>query len=121
MSNVFTLDSLREEVEKEYAPLKIQLSDGTEITLVSLLRLPKKSRDAVLAALDALDSEDEGTTTSAGVDSTLATALKVLELVSGTGGKRLVKELGDDLALTMKVLNSWTAATQPGEAKSSPA
>jgi len=119
MGNTFTLDSLREEVEKEFAPVKITLSDGTEVTLLSLLRLKGKDRKAVLEALDALEADDEASTSDE-VDLTLATALTVLELVAKDNGKKLVKELGDDLALTMKVLNAWTAATQVGEAGNSP-
>ena len=105
--------------EKEFAPVKITLSDGTEVTLLSLLRLKGKDRKAVLEALDALEADDEASTSDE-VDLTLATALTVLELVAKDNGKKLVKELGDDLALTMKVLNAWTAATQVGEAGNSP-
>src|SRR5690606_4567017 len=56
MSNVFTLDSMREELEKQYEPIKVQLSDGSEAVLQNLLRMKKTQRDAVLEKLDELAS-----------------------------------------------------------------
>lgn len=125
MGNVFTLDSLREEVEKEFAPVKISLPDGTKVTLRSLVRLNKKDREAVLSALDDLDDarsqdyESEEGKAADGVDKLAAAAAKVLTLVSDNG-KALVRALNGDLALTMKVLESWMEATQVGEAENSP-
>lgn len=120
MSNIFTLDSLREEVEKEFAPVTIGLSDGTEVTLRNLLRLPKKTRDAVLETLKALGGVgDKDEVSSDEVDDLIDAASKILELVADQG-KKLVKELDGDLALIMKVLEAWTEATQPGEARNSP-
>lgn len=119
MSNVFTLDALREEVEREFAPIKIGLSDGTDATLKSMVRLPKKTRDAVLDTLGSL--EDSGDSESADdIQKMLDAATSILELVADKG-KQLTKEIGGDLALTMKVLEAWLAATQPGEARNSPA
>ena len=121
MSNVFTLDSLREEVEKEFAPVKIGLSDGTEATLRSLVRLNKKTREEVLSTLKALQSvSDSEETTIEDVDTMVDAATKILESVA-TNGKKLVKELDGDLSLTMRVLEAWLEASQPGEASNSPA
>ena len=121
MSNVFTLDSLREEVEKEFAPVKIGLSDGTEATLRSLVRLNKKTREEVLSTLKALQSvSDSEETTIEDVDTMVDAATKILESVA-TNGKNLVKELDGDLSLTMRVLEAWLEASQPGEASNSPA
>lgn len=122
MSNVFSLDSLREEVEKEFSPVAITVSDGTDITLRNLLRLPKKEREAVLAKLKELnkvgeDHDDDETPEE--VDQLIEHATQILMLVADNG-RKLIKELGGDLAVIMKVLEVWMETAQPGEAKPSP-
>ena len=60
MSNTFTLDSLREETIKRYEPTKVELPDGSTISLKSTLRLKKDERKAVVAAMDEIkELEDE--------------------------------------------------------------
>jgi|APGre2960657404_1045060.scaffolds.fasta_scaffold06014_3 hypothetical protein len=115
MSNVFTLDSLREEVEREFAPVQIELSDGTVVTLRHLLRLPKSTRDKVIDTLKALETE-EGEEQD--VDGMIDAATAVLKMVADQGA-RLVKELDGDVTLTMRVLERWMKTTQPGEATTS--
>lgn len=116
MTNIFTLDDLDAAIEREYAPLKFQAGDE-EFVLRSLLRVEKKSRDAVVKKLKELDSE--------GDDVDEATALATVQLILKTvcadnKGARLLKVIGDDLLRCMKLLTMWTEATQPGEATASP-
>ena len=123
MSNVFTLDSIREELEKQYEPIKVQLSDGSEAVLQNLLRMKKTQRDAVLEKLDELASlqqkEEAGELSQVEV---LTATSDVLELaVGGDKGKKLVKELDEDLLLAQEIVAKWQEATQPGEAENSPA
>lgn len=122
MGNVFTLDALREEVEKEYAPVQIVLKDGTSVTLRNLLRLPKKERSQVLAKIKVLESIDSSgeSEDASDVDLLANTALEILVLVSDHG-KLLADELGDDLSIILKVLGVWMESSQPGEAQPSPA
>lgn len=108
----FTLDELRAEVERKYAPLVITLSDGTDCTLPLMLRLDKKVRDQVVSELKVMDNKDDEDTD---VDAMMDTALSVLELIADKGSK-LVKELDGDIPLTMRILEQWMAATSPGEA-----
>jgi hypothetical protein len=108
----FTLDELRAEVEREFAPLTITLSDGTDCTMRHLLRLPGKVREQVVETLKLLEpkeGEDQD------VDATIDAATTILKLVSDNGAK-LAKELDGDVAMTMKVLERWMASTQVGEA-----
>jgi hypothetical protein len=116
MTNIFSLDDLREEVEREFAPVTIELSDGTEVTLRNLLRLPKGQRREVVSTLKVLEEVDG--TDDSDVEELLHAATSVLEIVADNG-KKLAKELDGDLAVTMKVLERWMEATQPGEAKRS--
>lgn len=115
MSNVFTLDSLREEVDKEYAPVKIGLSDGSSVTLRSLLRLNENDRKAVLSAVEAIGGDD------ADLNDVTKAATKVIDLLAGKDGKKLIRELDGDIALIVKVIESYMEASQLGEAQNSPA
>lgn len=108
----FTLDELRAEVEREYAPMVITLSDGTDCTLKNLLRLPKRVRDQVVETLKVMEPKDGE---EQDVDATIDAAASVLKLVADHGGK-LVKELDGDVAMTMKILERWMASTSVGEA-----
>ncbi|MDA3643780.1 phage tail assembly protein [Saccharopolyspora indica] len=123
MSNEFTLESLQEEIEREYAPLVFKAA-GEEFVLRSLLRVPKKDREKVIAAMTALDNErenaDEDDTVSE--DTAVETVELIIKTVTADGkGTKLVKLLGGDVLVLMKVLQKWTEATQPGEAQNSPA
>jgi hypothetical protein len=117
MVNSFTLDDLRAEVEREYAPLEVGLHDGSTVTLKHLLRLPKKTRDKVvdvLKVLEPVEGEDPD------ADAMIDAATTVLKLVADNGAA-LVKELDGDVTLTMRVLERWMQTAQPGEAPPSPA
>ena len=122
MTNVFTLDALREEVEKEFAPVKIVVSDGSEVTLRNLLRLNKRDRDRVLEKLKVLESIEKSESEEEGsdIDRLVETAVEIVTLVADDG-KKLAKELDGDISLVLKVLEVWMESTQPGEAEPSPA
>jgi len=122
MSNVFSLDSFREEAEKEFAPVKIGLSDGTEVSLRSLIRLGKKDREKVLSLLDELqkDQESEEDDGLERIDRIAGITSELILLVSDRNGRTLVKEIDGDISLLLKVVETWMEATQPGEAESSP-
>ena len=52
MTNLFTLDDLRAAADRKFAPLKIELSDGSVVVLRNLLRMSDKERATALSALD---------------------------------------------------------------------
>jgi hypothetical protein len=112
MSN-FTLDDLRAEVEREFAPVTITLSDGSTATLKNLLRLPRKTRDKVVDMLKSLETREDDDDQD--IDALVDTVTSVLKLVSDQGSA-LVKELDGDVTLTMRVLEKWMASTSVGEA-----
>lgn len=118
MGNLFTLDSLREETEKKFAPIVIELSDGNSVALSNLLRLPKKVRVEVMEALKHLDDLDAKDAEEAGIDGPdrfMETANKVFMLVADKG-KELVAALDGDLTLTMRIMELWMDGTSAGEA-----
>ena len=121
-SSIFTLDNLRKEVEREFAPFQIDV-DGDTLTLRNLLRVPKNRRDEVYALLDELSEvqeSDEGTL--AVTEKSAQIALKIIPMVADKEklARTLVERIEDDLALTLRLFNVWMSATQPGEADSSP-
>ena len=60
MSNVFTLDALRQETIRRYAPTEVDLGDGETVELKSLLRLREKDRKAVVAAIEEINALEIG-------------------------------------------------------------
>lgn len=127
MSNVFTLDSLREEVEKEYAPVKVTVAKDQDVVLRNLLRVPKKAREELFGLLDEMENLTEGKDDEAEMsvdelEKTAGIATRMIELVAdGPHKKKLIDALNDDMALTLKVFEAWMEASNPGEAPRSPA
>jgi hypothetical protein len=122
MSNVYSLDALRQDLDREFAPLKLEVG-GDEIVLRNLLRIGEKERSTVLAALKAVEESQAGEESSvADLDEIAKHVETILQTVTADGnGKKLVTGLGGDMALAMKVVELWVEATQPGEAENSPA
>ena len=121
-NNVFTLDAMREEIEKEFAPFQIEV-DGEKLTLRNLLRVPKNRRDEVYGLLDELSAaqeSDEGTL--AVTEKSAQIALKIIPLVADKEklARTLVERIEDDLALTLRLFNVWMEATQSGNSEDSP-
>lgn len=126
--NMFTLENLRDAADKQFAPVKIGLSDGTEVTLKNLLRLNKQDRELVKSKFKVInpenDESDENAKSSTdddltGVDRVAEAASEILSKVA-SDPRKLLKELDGDVGLILQVLETWMAGTQPGEAQSSP-
>lgn len=132
LSNTFTLDALRNETIKKFAPVIIGLSDGSEVELKSLLRLGEKRRKAVLSILEDVQALNGGTANedSDDLDPDEAALLiesisKILEIIV-TNSAQLLKELDHPdllikVSIMTEVLNRWIGGAQLGEADNSPA
>lgn len=114
MSNVYSLDDLRSDLDKVYAPLEV---DG--VVLRNLMRLGKADRQKVMDAF--AQTQDADSSTAEGVETLLEGIKTIIQTVAASGGPALVKKIGDDLALAVRVMELWTEATNPGEAVNSPA
>lgn len=132
MSNAFTLDALREETVRRYEPVELILSDGSSIELKSVLRLGKRDRDAVQAAMEEvseigdsdIDDEDDDAVDEY-AEKVCDSIAKVFKLIASKP-KRLLVELDHDVpsikaSLYTAVLGRWMSESQLGEAESSPA
>lgn len=133
MSNVFTLDAIREEAKKKYQPVLIGISEDVVVELKPVLKLGKKTREAVVEALKELDEVPEVDEDEEDVDevveeyseSICAVIAKVFKLIA-VSPRKLISALDEEedvrirAALYSAVLRTWVKETQLGEAESSP-
>jgi hypothetical protein len=118
--NVFTLDALREESRKKFAPVQVGLSDESNVELRSILRLGKDDRKQVVAALGVINDLDIESDNEDDLELVVEQISKVLNVVCDKPAK-LLKELDDPellikVDLMTSVLNRWARETQLGEA-----
>jgi hypothetical protein len=129
MSNVFTLDSLREETIRRYSPTEVDLGDGDSVELKSILRLGEKDRKAVIEAIEEIndieyDDEDEELVAE-WADAVVDSCAKVFRVVASSPKKLMSRLDHEDPAIRANlytaVLSRWVGESQLGEAKPSPA
>lgn len=121
MSNVYTLDTLRADLDNKFAPVEIDLGKGSPVVLRNLMRLSSTDRKAVMDAVAIVQKpREEGEAQD--VDALMDGIKTVLSRVAADNrGKALTDAIGDDLGLAMHLMELWSEATQPGEAQNSPA
>lgn len=113
-----TLDELRADVERKYGDFVLALSDGTPVNLRAGMRLPKEDRVALRELqrrYSELSEADEGGDREDELVDIVAGQIEVIS-DDAENARRLVSEIGDDLALLMSVMTAYMEATQPGEA-----
>ena len=129
MSNVFTLDALREETIRRYSPTEVDLGDGDTVELKSLLRLGEKDRKAVLAAIEEINDiesdDDDEESVAEWSEAVIEACSKIFRIISSSP-KKLISGLDHDdptikANLYTAVLTRWIGESQVGEAKPSPA
>ena len=133
-NNVFTLDALYQELEREYAPLVIPVGDE-EYVLQSLMRVSSKTRQNVIERFKALGNgqktDEDGEVDLDINDLSEEQEAKMVEnirfiLASVTKGgmergMKLMSNIDpEDLLAHVTLLKKWQEATQPGEASNSP-
>lgn len=120
MSNVFTLESLKEETKRKFDPFKLKLSDGTEVTLSSALRLGKDNRKVVSKALEEVSTLQDEEDTPEALESLVEAISRIFTAVCDKPQKLLSDLHEDDLdikvALMSRILAAWAKETQLGEA-----
>lgn len=117
MSNVYTLDTLRDEIEQKYSAVQISVG-RTKVNLRPLLRLNADERKTVIDAVASVQASD--TTTGEGFEAMAEGLLTIIGTVAAKDGEVLVNSVRDDVALAMKIVELWSGATQAGEAQNSP-
>lgn len=110
----FTLDNLREEVSRKYAPTVIENGDDS-YTLPNLLQMSSKQRKEVLYLIDKFEDSESGD-----YDAQFEVFSEIIEAgVAGGKGEELLELLGDNAALVVEIVTSWMEGTQVGEAERS--
>ncbi|AZV00820.1 tail assembly chaperone [Mycobacterium phage Malec] len=127
MTNVFTLDAMREETRKKYQPVKIGLSEDVTVELKPLLKLGKKTREAVVEAVKEMedipdideDDEDADELLDEYAEKVCDVVGKVFRLIA-TSPRKLLAELDTEeepqirAELYGAVLRTWMRETQLG-------
>ena len=126
MSNVFDLDSIREELDKEFAPA-IFKKGNKEFVLRNLMRVGKKDRTQIITLMKELQTTQGDNESVEDIDDPeeierLQDLLaELLSIVTADGqGPSLVEAVGDDIQMLSKVMEYWQEATDAGEAEDSP-
>ena len=120
MPNSYSLDALREDIEKEFAPVVLTFGDSV-FKLRNLMRIDDEDRNAVFAALEAVSADNPEEADAEAMAAMSAAVWEMLRRLPADGrGPALVDALDGDLALAMKVVGLYTETTQPGEATDSP-
>ncbi len=107
-----TLDQIRADIEKKYAPLEVDLGDR-KVLLITALRLPKDKRRQLFGLQQQTDGDDADAAEKAMHD--------IVRIIAKTtaDGDALLKAVGDDLAVLSEILNEYGRVSQPGEASRS--
>jgi hypothetical protein len=116
----FTLDSIRDAAEKKYGSTDIDLGDDNIVRLLNPLRLPKEKRKALMSIQDRLDTEEKEGEEKEEVDqeAVLADAIRLVAEDSKQAEK-LLKVVGDDMAMLAEIFSTYTGEAQVGEASAS--
>lgn len=108
-----TLDSIRQAAEKKYGSLSIDVDEDTTVVLLNPLRMPKAKRDKLMEVQEKLGGEGD-----LDHETLMRDALRLVADDKDAVNK-LLKEIGDDLAVLAQVFESYVERTQPGEASAS--
>lgn len=112
MSNVFTLESLRDELETKYGSFVFQ-AGKQKFELPPLLRLPESERDV---AFDLIRSSDE-VQESGDLKEMQVLFENLIRVLTRDGkGDALLDIVDHDLLAMQVLIQKWTEKTQPGEA-----
>ncbi|MEU0674469.1 phage tail assembly protein [Streptomyces sp. NPDC006172] len=109
---VFSLDNIRAAAEAKYGSTDIELADGFVVRLLNPLRLSKADRTELLTIQTKLDGEDVDQ------EAVLSEAI-TLVAENKTAAKRLLDEVGSDLAVLAQIFDAYGTGTQVGEAVAS--
>jgi hypothetical protein len=102
MSNVFSLNDLKNQIDQEFAPLELEVGKS-KIVLRNVMRLGKAERSVVMEAVKKFDADD----TDQDVDEVFDAIRTIMRTCAADGkGDTLVNAIGDDLALAGEASNS---------------
>lgn len=120
--STYSLDQLREDTEKKYGDFVVELGNDEEVRLRTPLRLPKEGREELRKMFrqyrELQESDDDGQFVSEQSIQLMRDQLYLLA-TNKNMANRMLKLVGDDLALLSGLLEAYAEATQLGEASAS--
>ena len=116
----YSLADIKADMDKLFAPVTLDLGKE-EIVLRNILRVDDAARTKVVEAQKRIQelADEDGEVDDDHMVEYKAQMLAVLAAVA-TDGEALLKALGEDLALIMRIFAIWAEESQAGEAKRSP-
>ena len=122
----FTLTDFASAVEKKYAPMEIELGEGSSITLENPVRMSKAKREKLGVLLadiseDAEAAQDGSEEPELTEEQVFQSMYDIIALASSAAAvKRLKAGIGDDPLVLMEIVTTWVKETGLGEALPSP-
>lgn len=114
MSKVFSLESMREELEKKYATLEVALENGEVVELPNILRMKKKQRLETQRQIDAVVAVQQDD--NASLQDVVDASLTLLVVIAGPKGQKLKAAIAEEADLVLHLIELWMGTTQAGEA-----
>lgn len=112
MSNVFTLQSLNDELETKYGPFVFE-AGKQKFVFPPLLRLPDAERDRAIDILKSSEAVQE----TGSLDEVKEMLSDLVRVVVRDGkGQACLDVIDNDLLSIQILIEKWTEKTQPGEA-----
>lgn len=123
MTNTFTLEAMRAEMDQKYAPVVLELGGDDVVVLQNVLRIKPGARKQALALIKQIQSlteskDEDAEMSEEDIDTINELQEQILCLAADNPG--LLKEaVGGDPMIVMEIFNRWMESTQAGEASSS--
>jgi len=118
MANTVTLDSIRAAVEAKYGSYDIEITEGDVCKLRNPLRLDKDERNQLRELQERINTEP-GEGEEAPDQETLLQEAIVLVAEHKPTAKKLIRAIGDDLAVLVQIFEGYSEGAQVGEASAS--
>lgn len=112
MSTGFTLDDIRAAADKKYAAVPIKFGKDETVNLLNPLRMSQEGRDVLAGIQDELDAAAQAGTDQ--VELFQSALIAVAE--DKKAARRLIGEIGGDLAVLAMVFETYLGGVQAGEA-----
>jgi len=118
MANMVTLDSIRAAAERKYGTYNIEVEEGVVAKLRNPLRLSKDERKQLKALQDRINDEPAEGEEREDQEDLLAEAIRLVAEHVPTANK-LLRQVGDDLAVLAEIFEGYSAGAEVGEASAS--
>lgn len=115
----YTLDQLRQDVERRYGDFEVELAEGVTLALRSPLRLSSDERHDLDGMFSAYQRAREETSEIAVVDTTvdmLRDQIRILARDKAVADRFLDSDSGSDIAVLSVLVEHYNEETQAGEA-----